>query len=85
MTHVSEDLKPPVLSRETVTQDSKRVRWSFDIVATIAVLIIAASYGRYLNFHRVPFEDAAMIMRYAEHIARGYGAVWNIRACFKTH
>src|SRR5262249_7442635 len=30
------------------------------------------------DFRRYPIEDAAMIMRYADHVAHGFGAVWNI-------
>ena len=33
---------------------------------------------RYVNFDAPPFEDAAMLMRYADHLAHGYGIVWNI-------
>ena len=31
-----------------------------------------------INFQIHPFEDAAMIMRYAEHLANGHGITWNI-------
>src|SRR5262245_14419204 len=78
MTHVLEDLKPQVSTRPQVTRDARAMRWSVEIAATICVLIVSVSYGRYLDFHRTPFEDAAMIMRYADHVAHGYGAVWNI-------
>ncbi|MBI5877729.1 MAG: hypothetical protein HZB53_08770 [Chloroflexi bacterium] len=30
------------------------------------------------NASAAPFEDAAILMRYADHLARGYGIVWNI-------
>ena len=31
-----------------------------------------------IDFSIAPFEDAAMIMRYAGHFAGGHGMVWNI-------
>jgi len=31
-----------------------------------------------VDFNIPPFEDAAMIMRYAQHLASGHGIVWNI-------
>lgn len=40
-----------------------------------AVLLYAALF---VNFDIPPFEDAAMLMRYADHLAHGYGVVWNI-------
>ncbi len=43
---------------------------------------LAAVAGLYLvalfDFARVPFEDAAMLMRYATHVAQGHGIVWNV-------
>ncbi len=42
---------------------------------TFGVLVYA---GAFINFDAPPFEDAAMLMRYADHLARGYGIVWNI-------
>ncbi|MBI2428143.1 MAG: hypothetical protein HYV29_04995 [Ignavibacteriales bacterium] len=43
----------------------------------IAVILIIV-WSRYVNHESLPFEDAAMIFRYAEHIAQGHGFVWNI-------
>lgn len=41
-----------------------------------AILLV---YGqRYVNFSAPPDEDAAMLMRYAQHLAGGHGIVWNI-------
>jgi arabinofuranosyltransferase len=40
------------------------------ITAVFAILVV--------NWDVPPFEDAAMLMRYAEHVAHGYGFVWNI-------
>lgn len=42
----------------------------------IAVVLFYAA--RFLDFNVPPFEDAAMLMRYADHLAHGYGIVWNI-------
>ncbi len=33
---------------------------------------------RFVDFSIPPFEDAAMLMRYADHLAQGKGVVWNI-------
>jgi arabinofuranosyltransferase len=47
----------------------------------ISVLLIAATLyyaARYVDFTIPPFEDAAMLMRYAQHLANGHGIVWNI-------
>lgn len=48
--------------------------------AAAAVLIAGiVCYGAFfVDFNVPPFEDAAMLMRYADHLARGYGIVWNI-------
>jgi hypothetical protein len=42
----------------------------------IAVTLLYA--WQFVNFSIPPFEDAAMLMRYAQHLAEGYGIVWNI-------
>ena len=47
----------------------------------ISLLLIACSFyyaARYVDFSIPPFEDAAMLMRYAQHLADGHGIVWNI-------
>src|SRR5512140_783377 len=41
----------------------------------ISVLVYAAAA---VDFSVPPYEDAAMLMRYADHLAHGYGIVWNI-------
>jgi arabinofuranosyltransferase len=50
-----------------------------DLLASV-VLIVAALYyaSRFVDFSIPPFEDAAMLMRYAQHLAQGHGIVWNI-------
>ncbi len=49
--------------------------WFAALLLLAAVLLYAA---RYVDFSAPPFEDAAMLMRYADHLAHGYGIVWNI-------
>ncbi len=47
----------------------------------ISVLLLAATLyyaARYVDFDIPPFEDAAMLMRYSQHLAGGHGIVWNI-------
>ncbi len=47
----------------------------------ISLILIASTlfYAvRYVDFTIPPFEDAAMLMRYAQHLADGHGIVWNI-------
>jgi len=47
----------------------------------ISILLIASTLyyaSRFVDFSTAPFEDAAMLMRYAQHLAQGYGIVWNI-------
>lgn len=48
----------------------------------IAGAIIVTGYfvTKVLQFNSLPFEDAAMLMRYAIHIAQGNGITWNIGA-----
>src|SRR5512140_3506598 len=41
----------------------------------ISVLVYAAAA---VDFSVPPYEDAAMLMRYADHLAHGYGVVWII-------
>lgn len=43
-------------------------------VLAVAVLIFAELF----NFAAHPFEDAAILMRYSQHIAQGHGIVWNL-------
>ena len=47
----------------------------------VSLLLIASTifYAvRYVDFSITPFEDAAMLMRYAQHLADGHGIVWNV-------
>jgi arabinofuranosyltransferase len=50
-----------------------------DIVASILLIALTLAYAaRFIDFNTPPFEDAAMLMRYADHFAHGHGIVWNI-------
>jgi hypothetical protein len=50
-----------------------------DLIASVLLIAAVAFYAaRYINWNLAPYEDAAMLMRYADHLARGYGIVWNI-------
>jgi hypothetical protein len=47
----------------------------------ISLLLVASTLyyaARFVDFSIPPFEDAAMLMRYAQHLAEGHGIVWNI-------
>lgn len=55
------------------------IRKHADIGVSIVLLAVTLYYAaRYVDFSVPPFEDAAMLMRYADHFAHGYGIVWNI-------
>lgn len=50
-----------------------------DVLALIAIVALnALALWRGFDFQLPPYEDAAILMRYAEHIAAGHGFVWNI-------
>lgn len=50
-----------------------------DILISILLLLSTLYYAfNYIDFSIPPFEDAAMIMRYSQHLAGGHGIVWNI-------
>jgi arabinofuranosyltransferase len=52
---------------------------AYDIAALIFILLFTLCFAKlYVNFNMLPFEDAAILMRYAEHFANGHGIVWNI-------
>ncbi len=57
----------------------QRYAMLLDVVISLALMIIALGYSFLMfDYDAPPFEDAAMLMRYANHLARGYGIVWNI-------
>lgn len=50
-----------------------------DVLALLAILALnALVLWRGYDFDLPPYEDAAILMRYAEHIAEGHGIVWNV-------
>jgi arabinofuranosyltransferase len=55
------------------------VRRHSDLWAVTLLLAATAAYGAVrVDFAGPPFEDAAMLMRYSEHLAAGHGIVWNV-------
>ncbi len=50
-----------------------------DIFVSLLLLLSTLYYAfTFIDFSIPPFEDAAMLMRYAQHLAGGHGIVWNI-------
>ncbi|NTY58822.1 hypothetical protein [Mycolicibacterium sphagni] len=49
-----------------------------DISALALVVVVGLYVGRFANWNLAPIEDAAILMRYAEHLAQGDGIVWNV-------
>jgi len=50
-----------------------------DIIISLVLIASTLYYAaRFVDFTIPPFEDAAMLMRYAQHLAEGHGIVWNI-------
>lgn len=50
-----------------------------DLIISILLIAITLFYAAsYVDFSIPPFEDAAMLMRYSQHLAGGHGIVWNI-------
>ncbi len=47
-------------------------------VSVFLVLFVLLFAFRLVDFSIKPFEDAAILMRYADHLAQGHGIVWNI-------
>ncbi len=60
----------------------ERMRWiglHVDWWASALLVAAVAAYAAYfVDFNVPPYEDAAMLMRYSDHLAHGYGIVWNI-------
>jgi len=52
---------------------------SSDLLISLVLMVCTLFYAaRFVDFSIPPFEDAAMLMRYAQHLAGGHGIVWNI-------
>ena len=50
-----------------------------DLLMLLLLLLFTALFAwRFVNFNIPPSEDAAILMRYADHMANGNGIVWNI-------
>ena len=50
-----------------------------DYIFLAGLFVFTVLYlAKFFNFSAYPFEDAAILMRYAEHLASGHGIVWNI-------
>lgn len=50
-----------------------------DLLFSVLLIICSLYYSfTFIDFSIPPFEDAAMIMRYSQHLANGHGIVWNI-------
>ncbi|PYQ13073.1 MAG: hypothetical protein DMF80_16230 [Acidobacteria bacterium] len=45
--------------------------------ALLVVMVLWYSF-RFVSFSHYPEEDAAMLLRYSEHVAQGQGVVWNV-------
>ena len=54
-----------------ITGNQRRLVYAVLIVFVLLVTVLR------VDFKAVPFEDAAILMRYAENFAGGYGIVWN--------
>jgi hypothetical protein len=53
----------------------KHAGWALVVVILVA---IGWGYAFYFRQSAPPFEDAAMLLRYADHVAQGHGIVWNV-------
>lgn len=50
-----------------------------DLIAMLLLLLLGGYYLTYREvFSALPYEDAAILMRYIDHLANGHGIVWNI-------
>jgi hypothetical protein len=57
----------------------KALRSIPDILSLVTLMFLTGLVAvRLVDFSEPPFEDAAMLMRYADHLAHGQGIVWNI-------
>jgi len=49
-----------------------------DLWACVLLVALIGACAATIRFRTAPLEDAAMLMRYAQHLAEGHGLVWNI-------
>src|SRR5215472_10989049 len=67
------------VARAAVQEAGARTSRWIDVALLAIVLGVTALYACwYVDFSLPPAEDAAMLMRYASHLAAGSGMVWNI-------
>jgi arabinofuranosyltransferase len=53
--------------------------WLWDVLAVLVLIaIVSACAVHVLRVARYPEEDAAMLLRYAQHLSQGHGIVWNL-------
>jgi arabinofuranosyltransferase len=55
-----------------------KLNWLDGSLITSLVLLIVLHFAIYADVSAYPGEDAAMLMRYSQHLAQGHGIVWNI-------
>jgi len=58
-----------------------RYKWTWVDLLVLVILVLTSLYyfiGFQADLRSHPYEDAAILMRYAEHLAGGHGIVWNI-------
>jgi arabinofuranosyltransferase len=64
-----------VLTHSVDEGQAPRQEW----VIGLALSVVTAAYLAWtVRWNQAPAEDAAMLLRYAEHVAQGHGFVWNI-------
>jgi hypothetical protein len=67
---MTDDKRPPMTVKRTLL---------LDVLFSLLLIGCALIYAeRSVDFSIAPFEDAAMLMRYAQHFGEGHGIVWNI-------
>jgi arabinofuranosyltransferase len=63
----------------TMDKNSRTFPTLLDLILITLLIAITAGYAfSKINFSSHPHEDAAMLMRYARHLAEGHGVVWNV-------
>ncbi len=63
--------------RRTTPFTWEKTRWDTAIIVLLVGCLFLFARN-VVRFSVPPFEDAAMLMRYAQHVAEGHGVVWNI-------
>jgi arabinofuranosyltransferase len=63
------------LKRNTVNMNKR----TLDILALVSLMALTVLFAfGFIDFSIPPQEDAAILMRYADHVAQGEGIVWNL-------